>query len=45
MPLIIPQYFRVVSWPLLVVSGKPLFMFMIWALIQDIEMVDCSQDL
>ena len=27
------------------VSGKPLFMFMIWALIQDIEMVDCSQDL
>ena len=42
-----PQYFGVVSWPLFVtfLENLFLFMFMIWALIQDIEMVDCSQDL
>lgn len=42
-----PQYFGVVSWPLLVtfLENLFLFMFMIWALIQDIEMVDCPQDL
>ena len=39
-----PQYFGVVSWPLFVtfLENLFLFMFMIWALIQDIEKVDCS---